>query len=174
MKSFLTITASALVGSLISLTAVGQAQQAKTPSGVAFVSPSRILAETVHGRSEAGRVQAVQQQRAADLRSKQQTLDETRRQLAAASDPAARSELQQKEIQQRTEFERATQQAQAELQTLQRDINVELQQRVKTILDDLMKTQGYQLVLNSDVSVMWSDRSLDLTAAVVGRLNGQQ
>jgi Skp family chaperone for outer membrane proteins len=173
MKTLFIAVTAAVFGSILSLTLVGQAQPAKTPSAVASVSPTRILSESSHGRSELARIQAAQQKRTADLRSKQQALEATRQQLTTAADGAARLELQQKEFQQRTELERATQQAQADLQTMQREINVDLQQRVKVVLDDLMKTQAYQLVLNSDVSVMWSGPEVDLTSAVVGRMNGQ-
>lgn len=174
MKSFFIAITSALVGSLLSLTVIGQAQTAKTPSAVAYVSPSRILSESTHGRSEAARIQSAQQQRATDLRAKQQALDATRQQLATVTEAAARTQLEQKEQQERTDLERATQQAQTDLQTLQREVNVDLQQRLKAALDDLMKTQSYQLILNSDVSVIWSQPELDLTPAVVGRMNGQQ
>ena len=174
MKSIFIAAAGALMGSALSLAVVGHAQSAKTPSAVAFVSASRILNESAHGRSEMGRVQAATQRANADIRNKQQALETTRQQIAAATDNAARMPLQQKEQQQRTELERATQQAQTELQNLQREINTDLQQRVKSTLDDLMKTQGYQAVLNSDAGLMWSAPELDLTSAVVGRLNGQQ
>jgi Skp family chaperone for outer membrane proteins len=174
MKPFLIAVSAALVGSISSLAVVGQAQPAKAPSAVAFVSANRLLNETTHGRSEASRLQAAQQQRAADLRSKQQALEAIRQQVVAAGDAATRTELQQKETQQRTELERATQQAQLDLQNLQRDINADLQQRLKTVLNDLMKTQPYRLVVNSDTSVMWGEPELDLTSAVVARMNGQQ
>lgn len=174
MKSMSIAIFSALLGSTLSLAVVGHAQSSKTPSAVAFVSASRILTESTHGRSETGRMQAFQQRTTTDIRSKQQALDATRQQLAAATDAAARQQLQQKEQQQRTELERSSVQAQTDLQSLQREINLDLQQRVKSALDELMKTQSYQMVVNSDTSVMWGEPELDLTAAVVGRMNGQQ
>ena len=173
MKSMLIALTSAVLGSILSLAVVGHAQSSKTPSAVAFISANRILNESTHGRSEMGRIQSLQQRANADLRTKQQALEATRQQLAAATDNAVKLTLQQKEQQQRAELERATQQAQTDLQNLQREINLDLQQRVKTTLDDLMKTQAYQAVLNADVNLMWSTPELDLTPAVVGRMNGQ-
>src|SRR5262249_14955385 len=157
----------------LSFAVVGHAQSAKTPSALAFVSATRLFAETAHGRSEAARLQAMQQQRVLDLRTKQQALDATRQALAASTDAAARTTLQQKEIEQRTDLERATQQAQTDYQALQRQINTDFEQRLKSTLDDLMKTQTYQLVLNSDNGVVWAAPELDLTSAVVTRMNGQ-
>jgi Skp family chaperone for outer membrane proteins len=173
MKTWIIALVSAVVGSTVSLTMVGQAQASKTPSAVAWVSATRIIAESTHGRTEAQRVQTAQQQRANDLRSKQQLLETTRQQLATTADAAARAELQQRELQHRTDLERSTQQAQIEFQTLQRDFNADLQRRVRAALDELMKTQSYQLVLNSDVSLMWAAPELDMTSAVIARMNAQ-
>jgi Skp family chaperone for outer membrane proteins len=36
-----------------------------------------------------------------------------------------------------------------------------------------MKTQPYQLVINNDTAVIWSAPELDMTNAVIGRMNAQ-
>lgn len=173
LKPWLVALASAVMGSVLSLTLVGQAQPNRPPSAVAYVNPNRVLTESAHGRSEINRIQALQQSRTTELRTKQQALDATRTQLAQAADPASRARLQQQEQEQRTDLERSTQAAQTELQALQREINTDMARRVKSALDEIMKTQAYQLVLNGDTSVIWSAAEFDLTPAVVGRLNGQ-
>ncbi len=173
MKSIATVLASTIAAGVISFSLVGQAQTGKTPSAVAYVSPSRILTEAVHGRTEMSRLQTLQQQRSTEIRTKQQAMEVTRQQMTTAPDGPARAELLQKESQQRAELERMGQQAQIEFQTMQREINAELQGRVRAILDDLMKTQNYQMVLNGDTGVLWSNPELDLTTAVIRRMNGQ-
>ena len=173
MKSLLIAVVAALLGSTFSLAIVGQAQTAKTPSAVAFVSATRVSTETTYGRSENARIQSLQQQRVNDLKAKQQELEATRQELAKSVDGSVRLALQQKELQERTEWERATQQATLDLQALQREVNQNLQRRVRTVLDDVMKTQNYQLVLNSEASLLWSSPELDLTNAVVSRMNSQ-
>ena len=173
MKSWLVAVPSALVASVLSLTLVGQAQPARTPSAVAYVNANRLLTESTHGRAEVGRMQALQQQKTSELRAKQQTLEATRQQLSQSADSAARMQLQQQEQQQRTDLERSTQQAQADIQALQREVNTDMQQRVRSALDEIMKTQSYQLVVNADTSVLWAAPDLDLTSAVVERLNGK-
>jgi Skp family chaperone for outer membrane proteins len=170
MKTLLTAVAAAVFGSVFSLTLIGQAQPARTPSAVAYVSPNRILNESVHGRTEAARLQTLQQQRTTELRGKQQALETTRQQLSTVADAAARQELAQRENAQRTDLERSTVQFQTDLTALQREVNTDMQRRVRTILDELMKTQAYQLVIN-DGSVLWSAPELDLTTAVIGRMN---
>jgi Skp family chaperone for outer membrane proteins len=173
LKTWLVAVPSAVVGSVLSLTLVGQAQAPKPPSPVAYVNANRVLNESTHGRAEFARLQALQQQKNGELRTKQQALEATRQELAKNPDPAKRTELLLQEQQQRTDFERSSQQAQTEMQTLQREVNTDMQQRVKAALDEIMKTQSYDMVLNGDTSVMWASPQTDLTAAVVGRLNGR-
>jgi Skp family chaperone for outer membrane proteins len=174
MKTLLIAFPAAVLGSVLSMTLVGDAQGAKTPSAVAVVSANRVLVESTRGRSEAARLQSLQQQRAGELRTRQIDLEATRQQLSTTADGPGRLALQQKELQQRTDFERMTVQFQNEYQALQREVNADLLRRVKTALDDMMKTMPYQLILNSDTSVMWNGAAeLDLTAAVITRLNAQ-
>jgi Skp family chaperone for outer membrane proteins len=173
MKSLLIAVTAALMGSTLSFALVGHAQSVRTPASIAFVSASHVFTDTAAGRGHASRLQTMQQQRARDLLTKQQALNATRQELATSTDTTARIALQQKETQQRTDLEQATQQAQIDYQNLQRQINSELQQQLKAVLDDLMKTQNYQLVLNSDTALLWSVPDLDLTPAVVAKMNGQ-
>ena len=170
MKTSLIATSLALVPAIFSLGPIAQAPAPQAKAAIAYVSAQRIFAESVEGKAQLAKVQAMQQERAADLRSRQQTLEATRQQLAQA-DGAARVHLQQQELQQQTDLARATAQAQADLQTLQRQAQADVQGRVKTILDDVAKSQNIQLVLNGDTSVVWSAPGTDLTGAVVERLN---
>jgi len=119
-------------------------------------------------------VQQIQQQRANELRAKQQTLEATRQELTKATDEASRLRLQQQETQQRTDLERASNQLQIDLQNIQREANSDMAARVRAIIEELMKTQTYQLVLNSDATLIWSSPELDLTDVVIARMNGQQ
>ena len=82
-------------------------------------------------------------------------------------------QLQQQELQQRTDLERATAQAQTEMQNLTRQVQAEFQGRVRGVLAEIVKGQNVQMVLNGDAAVVWSAPGLDLTNAVIERLDGQ-
>ena len=170
MKLALVTIPIASMATMFALTPAGQAPPAAKAT-IAYVSAQRILTESNEGKTELARGQALQQQRAADLKAKQQTLEATRQRLAQTTDSSARAHLQQEEQQQRLEFERASGQAQVDMQTLQRQVNNELLGRVKAVLGDVIKGQDVQLVLNADTAVMWGSASLDLTAAVIQKLN---
>ena len=173
LKSWLIAIPSALFASILSLTLVGQAQPARTPSAVVYVNTNRVLAESTQGRTQLTRLQTLQQQKSTELRTKQQALEATRTKLAQAADAAARAPLALQEQQERQDFERSTQQAQVDLQALQREVNAEIQSRLRGALDEIMKSQTYQLVLNADTTVLWASPELDLTAAVIQRLNAK-
>jgi len=149
-------------------------QQPAPPSGpVAFVVSQRISNETTEGKAGIARIQALQRERAADARTKQEALQATRRQIDATQDNAERTRLQAQEQQQRTDLEKAVNQSQVDLQNLQRQISNELGAKVKVAIQDLVKGTGVQLVLSADNTVVWAAQGLDLTSPVIERLNAQ-
>ena len=173
MKTALITTSIALLPAMFSLLPAGQAPAARVTSQVAYVSAQRILEGSPDAKAEFARLQTMQQQKTTALRAQQQTLETTRQQLAQAADGPGRIQLQQQELQQRTDFERATVKAQADLQTLQREVNIALQTKVKAVVEDLVKGQNIQLVLNGDAAVVWAAPGVDLTPAVIERLNAK-
>jgi Skp family chaperone for outer membrane proteins len=168
MKTLLSVIAVGLFAVAYSLNVSGQTQ-AVTPVG--YVSAQKVLAESNEGKAAVARLTAVQQQKAGELRPKQQALETTRRQLLEATDANTRNQLSQTELQQRTELERLSQQAATDVQALQRQTQSELQVRVRGLVEEIARSKNIQLVLNADTTVIWSDTRLDLTPALLERLN---
>jgi len=149
-------------------------QRPAPPSGpIAFVVSQRISNETTEGKAGIARMQALQRERAADARTKQDALQATRRQIDMTGDSAERTRLQTQEQQQRTDLERAVAQGQVDLQNLQRQISNELGTKVKAAIQDLVKGTAVQIVLSADTTVVWAANGLDLTSPVIERLNAQ-
>jgi len=171
MKTLLMIVSLALVVAVLSSAVSGQAPASRPPSSIGYVSAQRILAEATEAKAEVARVQAFQQQKTTELRAKQQALEATRVQLAAATDPALRVKLQQQDMQQRAELERANAQAQVDIQNAQRQMLADVQSRVKNAVDDLARAQNLQVVVNADAALIWAAPGLDLTPAVIERMN---
>jgi Skp family chaperone for outer membrane proteins len=162
----------------LSALSVATGAQAPAPpkhAGIGYVSAQRIFAESAEGKAGVARMQALQQQKTAELRTRQQTLDSTRQQAAQATDGPTRVQLQQQETIQRTDLERATAQAQADIQALQRQVQGELLNQVKSILDSVAKEQNFQIVLNAETTVVWAapGTGADLTNVVIERLNAK-
>jgi len=168
MKSLFMASPIALLPMFFSLFQANQAPAPTVPIG--YISPQRILAESVEGKANVARFQSMQQDKTNQLRAMQQTLETTRQKLARAP-VSARSELQRQEQAQRTDLERANAQAQADLQGLQRQLNADLQVKLKPFVDDLAAEKRLQLILNMDTAVMWAPQGMDLTATLVERMD---
>lgn len=155
--------------------AVGLAQPraVTAPGPVAYVSSQRISNETADGKAGVARLQTMQRERAADVRTRQQALETTRQQMTLAKDDAARVRLRAEEQQQRTELERAAAQSQADFLSLQRQVSAEVATKVKAAVQEVVRGTEVHLVLNGESSVVWAAPGLDLTSAVIERMNAQ-
>lgn len=142
-------------------------------SPVGYVTPSRIFAETNEGKAGVARVQTLQQQRQGEMRTKQQALEATRKQMAEAAYPLLRLQLQQQEQQQASDLERLALQSQSDVLALRRQVEADVQAKVKKALDELVKGRNVAVVLNADTSIVWGAPSVDFTDAVIQRLNAK-
>jgi Skp family chaperone for outer membrane proteins len=153
---------------------VDRAVQPRAVPPIAYVSVQRISAESIEGKAAVKRLEALGLARAQELRAKQQTLETTRTELANAGgvfQASRRAELKTREEQQRADFQKSTQQAQVEVQELQRQLQNKLRQELTAILSDMAKRKSIQIVLNQDTAVVWAPEGSDVTAEVVERLN---
>jgi Skp family chaperone for outer membrane proteins len=142
-------------------------------TSVGYVTPKRIFAETNEGKAGVARVQALQQERQTELRTKQQALEAIRQRIAKAADVTERLQLQQQELQQRTEFERSVLQSQNDVLALRHQVEADLQAKVNKLLEELVKGGNVTVVLNQDSSIVWASPSVDFTNAVIERLNAR-
>jgi Skp family chaperone for outer membrane proteins len=171
MKLLLVTLSFALAATVLSRVAAGQTPASRGLPGIAYISPQQILTKSPVFQAGLSKLQSVQQQKTAELREKQQSVETIRRRLAVAGDEAARADLQRIEQQQVADLERATTQAQTDLQTLQRQFQSDLQAKIRPIVEDLARDQKLQLVLSADGAVFWAAAGMDLTPAVLERLN---
>ena len=80
------------VGALVAAVVAGQALTTRPTLAIGYVSAQRVFAESADGKAQMGRMQALQQQRANELRARQQTLEGLRQQLAQATESATREQ----------------------------------------------------------------------------------
>ncbi len=168
---FLASLPAALVLAFVAFKAEGQTQPPTRVPGVVYVSSNRVLNEAIPARTELGRIQTLQQQKNNEIRTKQQTVDGLRVQMAQASDADTRGRLAKQELEARADFERTQQQAQADLQRLQREAQAEVQRIVRDAIVEMTKGQDIRLVLNQDSSVVWAAPGMDITTALIDKLN---
>jgi Skp family chaperone for outer membrane proteins len=169
MKQWISIIG---IGLGISPWLIGQAG-GTAPGPVAYVSGQRIATESIAGKAAQTRLEAVRQQKTADLKSRQKAIEDTRQKLTVAGPGSEREALQRVLQEQQIELARTNQQAQVDLQNLQREIVAELQPQVRSVLDELLKGTNVQIVLQRETAIVWAIPEGDLTSAVIARMDAR-
>ena len=149
---------------------LAQPRPAQAIGPVAFVSSQRISNETAEGKAGIARLQTMQRERRADARTKQQTLEATRTQLARRRVTNGYDDRRRSNSSEPSSNE-AVAQAQADIQALQRQISTEITPKVKAAVEEIAKTIGVQVVLSGDNTVVWAAPGLDLTSRVIEQMN---
>jgi outer membrane protein len=147
------------------------------PAGakIAFVDFNRIAAESAEGKSSAAKINALIQKKQVEGSDKAKKLqaDQTKlQQTGSVMSDTARAQLEKDIERQQVEGQRFQQDAQAEVQELQKDLNDEFQKHLLPILQQIAQERGLQLLLSrSDAGIIWGDPGLDLSADVIKRLD---
>ena len=149
------------------------------PAGakIAYVDFQRIAAESIEGQSSSAKINALVSKKQVEGSEKAKQLQLNQQKLAqsgAVMSEAARTQLE-KEIEKQTrEGERFQQDAQAEINELQQELQLEFQKRITPIVQQVFNEKGLHLLLSrGDAGIVIGDPGLDLTADVVKKLDAQ-
>lgn len=142
---------------------------------VGFVNLQAIAQLSIDGKAAAAKVNAVAQKKqteAADkaklLQANQQKLDSSGSVMSAA----ALAQLQKDIERQTLEGQRFEQDAQAELNELQQQLQQEFQTKLMPVLEAISKEKGLQVLFSAgDSGVIWAEPGIDLTLDAVARLD---
>jgi outer membrane protein len=147
------------------------------PAGAkfAYINPPRIFQETAAGKAAVGRINTLTQKKQTEFQAKQKAMADNQAKLQSSGgvmSEAARSQLEKEIERQNTEIQRYQQDAQAEINELQNEVQAEFVQKVNPIIDAVAKEKGLQIVFNGgDAGFAWADPGLDLTSEVIKRLD---
>ena len=162
-----------------------------------YVDLQRILAESIEGQAANVRVQELTNQKLAEIEARnkqlQGSLDATNQQLEASQQKLAQGETvmsaearlslsrdisrMQLDIQRHSqdaqaEMERVTQDAEAEVGELQQQLQIEFEAKLQPAIDAVATETGIDFLFGvGQGGVVWANRALDLTLAVVDQLN---
>jgi Skp family chaperone for outer membrane proteins len=154
-----------------------QQPPAPFPQGarVAFVNLQAIAQLSADGKAAASRVNALAQKKQTEAADKAKVLQSNQQKLETSGgvmSEAARAQLQKDIDRQTLEGQRFEQDAQAELNELQQELQNEFQAKLMPVLEALSKEKGLQVLLSAaDSGVIWADPGLDLTLEAVARLD---
>ena len=184
------------------LTAAGAATAQDAPpfppgTKYGYINLQRVLAESNVGRTASTRVQELTDTKLAELQSRQATLQgqltgseqqliELQQKLEQGQNvmsAQARLSLQREISRLQLEFQRQQQDAQAEMERVSQDADAEVaelrqelqlqfEQQLAPALDQVANERQVDLIFSVE-GLIWGRPALDLTQAVVDRLNGR-
>ncbi len=144
-------------------------------SKYAFVNIQRVAAESAAGKTLAGRVAAMNQQKVNELNEKNKTLQAAQQKLesgASVLSPNAVAQLQKDIERQQVDIQRFTEDAQQEVQNLQTQLQEEFQIRLSPVIQQLATERGLHLLFSvADSGLIWADPSLDITTEVIQKFD---
>jgi outer membrane protein len=142
-------------------------------SKFAYVNVQRIAQESVEGKGATAKINALREKK--ELQDKNSQLDAARKKFESSQSviaDAARAQ-QQKDIERlQLDLQRATQDAQGEVEELQRDLQLEFQRRLLPLIEEVRAAKGLLLIFSSlDSGILAADTGLDITQDVIKRLD---
>lgn len=156
---------------------IGAADLTSGPSGhIGFVSLQRVSTESTAAQAIARRLDALREERRRAIADKQKQLEAVRLQLANAGglfQASRRAQLRRDEERLRVELPQVTEQAQTEIQNLQRQLQGELRGQLESVINEIAARHRVDLVLNLDAAVVWNRGAQDLTAETIKNLNAR-
>jgi outer membrane protein len=173
------LTVAAVFSVLVaSAPAFAQAPAVAAPSApmkMAFVDLQRIAAESSEGKAASAKVQALTQKKSAELGEKTKALQANQQKLqqgGAVLNDAARAQAQKEVDRLTVEIDRFQQDANAEVQELQQQLQSEFQDKLRPVLDAIVKELSIGLLFSyGDAGAIFIDPSLDITADVIKRFD---
>ena len=156
-----------------------QAPQARLPFPAdarwAYVDLARIAAESAEGRVANQQLQQLVQQKQQELAGRQQALATRQQQLQQnASVMSAAAQLaEQQEIERLAlEVQRLTQDAEAEVQQLDQQLQLQFQNRLIPAINQVATSRRLSFVFNAGTGIFaWADPALDISADVIQELD---
>jgi outer membrane protein len=142
---------------------------------VAFFNPQAVFQNSIDGKAAVTRVNALIQKKQTENADKAKLLQGNQQKLQTSGsvmNETARVQLE-KEIEKQTkDAERFQQDAQAEINELQQEVQNEFVKKLSPIIEQIAVEKGLQIVFNlAEAGVAWATPGLDLTGDVVKRLD---
>lgn len=149
------------------------------PAGakMGFVNLQAIAQMTTDGKAAATKVNALAQKKQTEGADKAKALQANQTKLQTSGgvlSESARGQLEKEIERQQVEGQRFEQDAQAELNELQQQLQQEFQQKLLPVLTEISKEKGIQVLFSAgDAGVIWIEPGIDLTLEAVRRMDAK-
>jgi outer membrane protein len=142
---------------------------------IAFVDFQRVAAESAEGQNSTAKINALVSKKQAEGAEKAKALQANQQKLAqsgAVMSDAARSQLEKDIERQTREGERFQQDAQAEINELQQELQLEFQKKILPLLDQIRQEKGLQILFSrADAGIVAWEPGIDVTGDVIKKLD---
>lgn len=148
---------------------------AQSAQKVGVIEVQRIVQDSAVGKESLARIQKVTTAKQEDLTKRQTELRDLEKRIQEQGKSLSEDAMEklQKDYQQKAlDLKRFQDDAQRELEELQRRELTELEKKVLPVIEAVSKELGYTLVFNKFQSgLLYADDAVDLTAAVIQKFN---
>jgi outer membrane protein len=142
---------------------------------IGFVVFQRVINESAEGKASTARIQALQKKKQDEGTAKNKALSDNQAKLSSGGSvmsEAARTQLEKEIEKQQVEMQRFQQDATAEINELQQELQKSFIEKVTPILQQVATEKGLHALFNAqEAGFAWVDPGLDLTNEVIKKLD---
>jgi len=148
------------------------------PAGakIAFFDPRVVFQNSKEGQAALQRVKALTDKKQTENNDRQKKLASDQQKLQTSGSmlsDAARSQLEKDIEKQQVDMQRFQQDAEAEINEIQQEVQNEFVKKLQPIVDKIAAEKGLHLLFNSaEAGLAWAAPGLDLTPEVIKALDG--
>jgi outer membrane protein len=152
-----------------------QRPPAPFPEGakIAYIDIQRIAANSAEGKASTTRVKGLQEKKLAELAAKNKQVEAAQAKtnqgvLSEEARAAAAKEVERLNV----EIQRMQQDAEAEMNDLQQNLQMEFQRKLGPVIQQVAVEKGLQVLLSrADAGIVWAEPGIDLTDEVIKRFD---
>jgi Skp family chaperone for outer membrane proteins len=145
---------------------------------IAYVDLQAVASNSVEGKAATSRLQELEKKKVAEITEKNKALESARTKQQTSSgimNDSARLALEKEVDKLQRELQYMQQEAQAERNQLQSELQVEFQRKLNPILEQIGKAKELHMLVDIQNSgAVWVDTGLDLTSEVIKRLDANK
>jgi outer membrane protein len=142
---------------------------------IAYVDLQRIAQNSAEGKAAATKIQALQKQKLGEIQEKNKQVEDLKKKLEQGGtvlSDQARTQIEKDIDRTARELQFMQQNAQAEAEQLERELNAEFQRKLNPIVEQIGKEKGLHMLFSiRDSPVVWADTGLDLSEEVIKRFD---
>jgi outer membrane protein len=140
---------------------------------VAFINIPRIASESVEGKASTTRVTALREKKLAELNAKNKQVETAQAKLSSGAllSEEARAATQKEIDKVNVEIQRLQQDAEAEMQDLQQQLQLDFQRKLGPVIQTIAVEKGLHMLLSAEAGLVWAEPSLDLTSEIIKRFD---